>query len=75
MVWRRLKSRLCLEAARQKRLAIEYAHAAKAPAYVEFRVEDRFDSAKKFAAYLIWRRPPQYPGAEFLKRMPPCAGF
>jgi hypothetical protein len=44
-------------AAQRKILAL----AAKAPAYAGFRVEDRFDSAEEFAAYLTWRRPPEEP--------------
>ncbi|MDR2144696.1 MAG: hypothetical protein LBP29_10050, partial [Treponema sp.] len=44
-------------AAQRKILAL----AAKAPAYAGFRVEDRFNSAEEFAAYLTWRRPPEEP--------------
>lgn len=40
-------------AAQRKILAL----AAKAPAYAGFRLEDRFDDAETFAAYLTWRRP------------------
>jgi hypothetical protein len=44
-------------AAQRKILAL----AARMPAYAGFRVEDRFDSAEEFAAYLTWRRPSEDP--------------
>jgi hypothetical protein len=55
-------------AAQRKILAL----AAKAPAYTGFRVEDRFDSAEEFAAYLTWRRPPEEPYGYFDKDITMC---